>query len=153
MSSRNPGRTTPRKRYGGTRFVGVAGFLLLELAIDLCQQPVGDVGDVTATLTQRGQCDRVCGEPIEEVFSERPAGDGLMQVAIRGRDHSDVDGGSRDDRRLGEACANCCRLPWSAEAHAAASPAFPNRIRRLRPETACRRGLTRTRLGGHDRLQ
>ena len=54
--------------------MGVAGFPLLELAIDLCQQPVGDVGDVTATLTQRGQSDRECGEPIDVVFSERPAG-------------------------------------------------------------------------------
>ena len=62
------------------------------MAIDLCQQPVGDVGDVTATLTQRGQSDRECGEPIEEVFAERSASDGLMQVAIRGRDHSDVGG-------------------------------------------------------------
>ncbi len=34
--------------------MGVAGFPLLELAIDLCQQAVGNVGDVTATLTQRG---------------------------------------------------------------------------------------------------
>ena len=50
------------------------------------------MGDVTATLTQWGQSDRECGEPIEEVFAERSASDGLMQVAIRGRDHSDVGG-------------------------------------------------------------
>ena len=72
--------------------MGVAGFLLLELAIDLGQQPVGDVGDVTATLTQRRQGDRENGEAIEQVFSKRPGRDGFVEVAIGGGDHADVDG-------------------------------------------------------------
>ena len=72
--------------------MGVAGFLLLELAIDLGQQPLGDVGDVTATLTQRRQGDREDGEAIEEVFSKRPGRDGLVEIAIGGGDHADVDG-------------------------------------------------------------
>ncbi len=78
------------------RMKDVTGFLLLELAIDLCLQLVGDVGDVTATLTQRRQG----GREVEEVFSNRPGRDGFVEVAIGGGEHAD-----------GWACSATARWP------------------------------------------
>ena len=62
-----------------------------ELMIDEREQLLGDLGNVTASVTQRGQADRECGQSIEQVFSKRTGGDGSVQVAIRGGDESHID--------------------------------------------------------------
>ncbi len=124
-------------RCGGRQgFVGVAGFLLLELAIGLGQQPVGDVGDVTATLTQWRQGDREDGEAIEEVFSKRPGRDGFVEVAIGGGDHADVDGNlamiadSADRSRTGAGSAG--RLQHSQQLRLGLQIAFADFIEKQR---------------------
>ena len=73
------------------RLVAVARLFGGELTVDERQQLLGDLRDVAATISQRGQADRESGQSIEQVFSKSPGGDGAMQVAVRGGDESHID--------------------------------------------------------------
>src|SRR6185503_16228619 len=51
-----------------------------------------DLNDVVTALAQRRHLDRENAEPVEQVLTESPFGDGLLEIAVRRRDHAHVDG-------------------------------------------------------------